>query len=107
LSRPKSGREAKAKPAKPAKPAKAAAPIRRGAAAARPSAAAARGVFVQKPKSDVYVVLLGVALGAIFLGCLFLGLVMARYDFKRTVSSLEDRLMNPVAIEAPATTSWA
>ncbi len=50
--------------------------------AARSAPAGARGVYVQAPKSDVYVVLLGISLGAILLGCLFLGLVMNRYDFK-------------------------
>lgn len=46
------------------------------------SAPAARGVYVQAPKSDIYVVLLGISLGAILLGCLLLALVLNRYDFK-------------------------
>jgi hypothetical protein len=59
----------------------------------RPRSAAARGasggsrpagrpgVFVQAPRSDVYVALLGVALGAMVLGCLLLAIVLKRYDF--------------------------
>jgi len=44
-------------------------------------------VFVQSPKSDIYVALLGVSLGAMFLGCLLLLLVMNRYGFSTKVSS--------------------
>lgn len=59
---------------------KAAAPSRsRGGAAARP--AGGRGVFVQKPKSDVYVALLGVALGSLLIGSLFLILHLSKYEF--------------------------
>ena len=39
------------------------------------------GVFVQTPKSDIYVVLLGVALGAIFIGMLFMVLILNGYGF--------------------------
>ena len=49
---------------------------------ARSAPAGGRGVYVQSAKSDIFVVLLAVSLGAILLGCLFLGLVMNRYDFK-------------------------
>lgn len=49
---------------------------------ARSAPAGARGVYVQAPKSDIYVVMLAISLGAILLGCLLLGLVMNRYDFK-------------------------
>lgn len=54
------------------------------ASAARPSPArpAARGVFVQKPKSDVYVALLGVALGSLLLGSLLLTLYLGAHDFQ-------------------------
>ena len=44
------------------------------------------GVFVQTPQSDVYVAMLGVALGAIVLGCLLLTLVLNRYEFATKVS---------------------
>ena len=54
-----------------------------GGAAARP---AARGVYVQTPKSDIYVAMLGVALGAMILGCVLLVLVLQRYEFKTKVS---------------------
>jgi len=50
----------------------------------RPTAAASRrpGVFVQAPKSDIFVAMLGVCLGAILLGCLLMLLILWRYDFK-------------------------
>ena len=51
-------------------------------------------MFVQSAKSDVYVALLGVALGAMVLGCLLLVLVLQRYEFKTKVSS---NLSNPAA----------
>jgi len=41
---------------------------------------------VQAPKSDVFVVLLGVALGAMILGCLLMFLVLNRYGFSRKVA---------------------
>jgi hypothetical protein len=61
---------------------------------ARSSAAAggARGVYVQTPKSDIFVALLGVAAGAIFLGFLLLLLVLWRYDFSTSVSALAPAL---------------
>ena len=51
---------------------------------ARPAAAASRrpGVFVQAPKSDIFVAMLGVALGAILLACLLMLMILWRYDFK-------------------------
>ena len=66
------------KSARAAKPAKAA------------RAAAPRGgrVLVQTPKSDVYVALLGVSLGAILLGCLLLALHLNRYEFQTKVGAL-------------------
>jgi hypothetical protein len=39
-------------------------------------------VYVQTPKSDIYVALLGVALGAIIISCILLFLVFKRYDMK-------------------------
>ncbi len=54
--------------------------------AARSSTAAAAGrrpgVFVQAPKSDIFVAMLGVALGAILLACLLMLMILWRYDFK-------------------------
>ena len=51
---------------------------------ARPAAAASRrsGVFVQAPKSDIFVAMLGVCLGAILLACLLMLMILWRYDFK-------------------------
>lgn len=69
----------------------------RGASAPARPAGGARGVYVQAPKSDVFVVLLGLALGAMVLGCLLLVLVLNRYEFKTKVS----------AALAPATTAVA
>jgi len=59
------------------------APAPKRTATARSSApAAGRGVYVQAPKSDIFVVMLAISLGAILIGCLLLTLVMNRYDFK-------------------------
>jgi hypothetical protein len=81
LSPPRSGRGAKpAKPAKPAKSAKVTKP-------SKPAPAKARGVYVQSPKSDVYVTLLGISLGALLLACLLLFLVYSRYDMKMAPST--------------------
>ena len=55
---------------------------------ARPAAGGARGVYVQAPKSDIYVALLGVALGAMVIGCLLLLLVLNRYNFQTSISAL-------------------
>jgi hypothetical protein len=68
LSRPRSGRAAS------------------GGGGSRP--AARPGVFVQTPKSDIYVALLGIALGAMILGCLLLLLILNRYGFSTKVSAL-------------------
>jgi hypothetical protein len=51
-------------------------------AAARPAAARRPGVLVQAAKSDIFVALLGMALGAILLACLLMLLILWRYDFK-------------------------
>ena len=42
------------------------------------------GVLVQKPKSDVFVVLLGIALGATLVGSLILALVLNQYQWQFT-----------------------
>jgi hypothetical protein len=42
--------------------------------------------MVPKPKSDVWVALLGVSLGAMVLGMLLLLLVLNSYEFQTTVS---------------------
>jgi hypothetical protein len=63
--------------------AKAAAPATKSGARATVAAAGRRpGVLVQAPKSDIFVAMLGVALGAIVLACLLMLLILWRYDFK-------------------------
>lgn len=44
--------------------------------------------MVPKAKSDVYVALLGVSLGAILLGVILLVLVLNSYEFQTKVASL-------------------
>ncbi|SIO14222.1 hypothetical protein SAMN05444166_2674 [Singulisphaera sp. GP187] len=62
-------------------------------AAARGASGGARaagrpGVFVQSPRSDIFVALLGVALGAMVLGCLLLVLILQRYEFTTKAAAL-------------------
>ena len=45
------------------------------------------GVLVQAPKSDIFVALLGVSLGAVVLGCLLMILLLAQYGFSVKVSA--------------------
>ena len=60
-----------------------------GTASRGGSAAAQRrpGVLVQSPKSDIYVALLGIALGAILMACLLMLLMLNRYGFSVKVSA--------------------
>ena len=71
---------------------------------ARPAAAAASrrpGVFVQAPKSDIFVAILGVALGAVLLACLLMLLILWRYDFKvNTKLAARDSGVQNLAIAA-------
>jgi hypothetical protein len=78
VSRPRSGRASTVASPRPAG----------GRSAGGRSAGGRPGVFVQAPKSDLYVALLGVALGAMFLGCILLLLVLQRYEFKLKAASL-------------------
>ena len=39
-----------------------------------------RGVLVRKPKTTIYTVLLGIAVGALAFGCLLLALELMRYE---------------------------
>jgi len=64
-----------------------AAQLARGAGG-RPARGPPPASFVQTPKSDIYVALLGIALGAMLLGCLLLVLILNRYEFKAKVSAL-------------------
>jgi hypothetical protein len=43
---------------------------------------------VQSPKSDIYVVLLGVSLGAILVSCIIMIVVFYRYGFSTKVSAI-------------------
>lgn len=63
--------------------AKAGGRTRGGASRSQPAAAArgARGVYVQQARSDIFVVLLGVALGSLIIGCLFLALKLNQFEF--------------------------
>ncbi len=45
------------------------------------------GVFVQSPKSDIYVALLGISLGAIILATLLMLLLLNQYGFSTKVSA--------------------
>ena len=71
-------------------------PSSRGSSAASPSgrsstvASAGRrpGVLVQSPKSDIFVVMLGIALGSIVLGCLLMLIMFSRYNFSTKVSAV-------------------
>ena len=58
-----------------------------------PAAAARRpGVLVQTPKSDIYVVLLGVSLGAVVISCILMIVLFSRYNFSTKVSALPPAL---------------
>lgn len=57
----------------------------RGRGAAPP---AGGRVLVQTPRSDIFVALLGVALGAIIVGCILLVMVLNRYEFRTKVGAL-------------------
>ena len=46
------------------------------------------GVLVQSPKSDIFVVMLGIALGAVVLGCILMLIMFGRYSFSTKVSAL-------------------
>jgi hypothetical protein len=43
---------------------------------------------VQSPKSDIYVTMLGIALGAILIASLLLIMIFSRYGFSTKVSAL-------------------
>lgn len=66
-------------------------PSSRGSSTTRAAATPARrpgGVLVQSPKSDIYVALLGVALGAIIVSCLLMVMLFSNYGFSTKVSSV-------------------
>ena len=64
---------------------------------------APRGVYVQKPKADIYTVMLAIALVAILVACvcLFLEMRAYNYDIKATEGKMRGALPYslPVALE--------
>jgi hypothetical protein len=58
-----------------------------GSTATRAAAPRRPGVFVQAPKSDIYVALLGISLGAILLATLLMTLLFSQYSFSTKVSA--------------------
>jgi hypothetical protein len=61
-----------------------------GAASSARSGPVARrpGVLVQSAKSDIFVVMLAIALGSIVLGCLLMIILFGGYGFSTKVSSV-------------------
>jgi len=59
-------------------------------------------VLVQSPKSDIFVALLGVALGAIVMACLLMLMILWRYEFKvnAKLAALDNgpRILNVAAV---------
>lgn len=53
--------------------------------------------MVASARSDIYVALLGVALGAILLGCLLLALVMNKYGFSTKAAANQGKPATLVA----------
>jgi hypothetical protein len=64
-------------------------PSSRGSSSATASRSAAAqrrpGVFVQAPKSDIYVALLGISLASIVLATLLMTLLLSQYGFSTKV----------------------
>jgi hypothetical protein len=44
--------------------------------------------LVQSPKSDIYVAMLGIALGAIVIACLLMIVLFSKYSFSTKVSGM-------------------
>lgn len=83
MSLQKSGRGT----SKPAKPAKSGKPAKKGGGRNAP-AGGARQVYVQTAKNDVFTYLLAVSLGAIFIGVIFLVLILNQYEWKTKVTGI-------------------
>ncbi len=65
-------------------------PSSRGSSASTATRAAAQrrpGVFVQAPKSDIYVALLGISLAAILLATVLMILLFSQYGFSTKVAA--------------------
>jgi hypothetical protein len=58
-----------------------------------------RSLVVQKPKADIYTVLLGIALGAILLAiiCLWIELARYKYDYRAAGASASVSYLPPAA----------
>ena len=56
-----------------------------GSTTTRAAAPRRPGVLVQAPKSDIYVTLLGMSLGAIVLACLLMTMLLTQYGFSVSV----------------------
>ncbi len=64
-------------------------PSSRGSSSSSAGPAARRpGVLVQSPKSDIYVVMLGIALGALVISCLLMVRLYSIYGFSTKVSAV-------------------
>ena len=55
-------------------------------------------MFVQSPRSDIFVAMLGIAVGAMFIGCILLLLIWKRYEFKLKVSALDNPARSALAL---------
>jgi len=75
-------------------------------ASSSPARAGRPGVFVQAPRSDIYVALLGIALGAMVLGCLLLVLVLNRYEFKTKAASLSPPPQTSLVAQLEKSENW-
>lgn len=78
------------------RPGRAASTSSGGRPAARP------GVFVQTPQSDIYVTLLGIALGAMLLGCLLLFILIYRNGGTKVSYLTPSRMSTSLALNAVA-----
>lgn len=56
--------------------------------------------MIQTPRSDIYVAMLGIALGAIVIGSILLALVMNRYEWKRSPTGSISHPTTQVALYA-------
>lgn len=91
MSRQKSGRAAKA-----------AATPRAARTKTKAAARPARGIYVQQAKSDIYVLLLSISLGAILLGSLLLLLVWGQYDYSTQATAITHPAPGAMASATPA-----
>ena len=64
-----------------------------------PAVAPGRSVVVQRPKNDVYTVLLGIALLAIVIACILLWLEFRRY--KGDINATSAKSVAAVQVDAP------